>query len=118
MTVPVPKITSNGDGMWASSSPVSPEKGSAQNALSDVGKTVSAGATFSGNPTSPGVGPRGGSPDPSLLGGSSAGGSRGPGAGASGPSPDQSLLSTKGDSAGVAIRKPSFGGMEKGVLIP
>jgi len=111
-----PKITSGGAGMWGSSSDNVTPAGSSANALSQVGKTGSAGKPFSGNPSGPGAGANGGSPDPGLLSTGSAGSSK-PGAGPNGPSPDQSLLSTRGKSSD-AVRKPAFGGMEKGVLIP
>lgn len=116
MAYDTPKITSSGQGMWGNSSPADHTAGSSQNALTTVGKTGSTPAPFTNNPSGPGAGERGGSPDPNLLS-TGTDGSKGPGAG-SGPSPDQSLLSTRGKSAGVTVRKPSFGGMEKGVQIP
>jgi len=112
-----PKITSGGEGMWGSSANVSNPSGSSQNALSQVGKTGSTGKPFSGNPSGPGAGATGGSPDPNLLSTGGAANSK-PGVGPTGPSPDQSLLSTRGKSAGGATRQPSFGGVEKGVQIP
>jgi len=111
-----PRMTNNGEGMLGSSATVSKVSGQSGNAMSDGGKTTSGGSAFSNNPSGPGAGANGGSPDPNLLSTGGAGGP-GPGAGSSGPSPDQSLLSTKG-SGGSAPRKPSFGGMEKGVQIP
>lgn len=111
-----PKITSGGAGMWGGSAPATFPSGSSSNALSQVGKTSSVGKPFSGNSSGPGAGPNGGSPDPGLLSTGAAGSSK-PGVGPNGPSPDQSLLSTRGKRSEM-VRKPSFGGVEKGVLIP
>lgn len=128
------KITKTGDGgqgIWDSNNnPKLPQdSGSAsfsKNILSQVGSNAvnvsfnNSGSAGSGsNSGGWGTGPANKpSPDPSLLGNPNTKSPDQASGAANKPSPDPNMLNTSGSkSAGFTVRKPSFGGVEKGVQI-